>query len=216
MNEDGEAYYSTTRSTELWLWSESNAMINEGAYFRSSSSAVASFISSQLHVLPRYLPVQNRQAQYTISSLTICHPKTSKNQLTRQRKSHGTRNTNTSPASTIRQCSDRKQCRHKDSQSTKCIKVQQKPPIRHPEGIPHLCNKSTLRIKLRTSWEGITLVVISIFLCKLFKNLFSEENARTVTIPSSSSLKSEKMGDRELDSMRRRSRPVLRYPMASS
>ena len=39
------------------------------------------------------------------------------------------------------------------------------------------------------------MVVISIFKCKLSKNLFSAENALTVTIPSKSSPKSEKMGD---------------------
>ena len=59
-------------------------------------------------------------------------------------------------------------------------------------------------------------VVVSIFTCRLFRKRFSAENARTVTMPSSSSPKSEKMGERVLDSMRRRSRPVLRYPIASS
>ena len=58
--------------------------------------------------------------------------------------------------------------------------------------------------------KKFTLVVVSTFKCKLSKNLFSAENARTVTIPSKSSPKSEKMGDLVLDSIRRRSRPVLR------
>ena len=61
-----------------------------------------------------------------------------------------------------------------------------------------------------------TLVVVSILMWRLSRNRFSAENARTVTIPSRSSPKSEKMGDLVFDSMRRRSRPVLRYPTASS
>lgn len=45
-------------------------------------------------------------------------------------------------------------------------------------------------------------------------NLRSAENARTVTIPSNSSPKPEKIGDRVVLSILRRSRPVRRYPIA--
>jgi len=52
--------------------------------------------------------------------------------------------------------------------------------------------------------------------CKPSKKRCSAENALTVTMPSNISAKSEKMGDLVLDSMRLRSLPVLRYPMAIS
>lgn len=72
-----------------------------------------------------------------------------------------------------------------------------------------------------------TLVVASILPCRLSKKRLSDENALTVTCPQSSkahnrgsekggltipinsSEKFEKIGDRELDSIRRRSRPVF-------
>ena len=43
----------------------------------------------------------------------------------------------------------------------------------------------------------------------------SKRGARTVTIPSRSSPKPLNIGERLFDSIRRRSRPVFRYPMAS-
>lgn len=56
----------------------------------------------------------------------------------------------------------------------------------------------------------------SIFRWRLSRKRFSAENARTVTMPSRSSPKSEKIGDLVFDSMRRRSRPVFKYPIANS
>jgi hypothetical protein len=61
-----------------------------------------------------------------------------------------------------------------------------------------------------------TCVVKSTRLCCSLRNRLSTENARTVTMPSSSSLKLENIGERVLASIRRRSRPVLRYPRAIS
>ena len=56
----------------------------------------------------------------------------------------------------------------------------------------------------------LTRVVRSILVCRPSRKRFSAENARTVTIPSSNSPKPEKIGEREFDSIRRKSRPVFR------
>jgi hypothetical protein len=61
-----------------------------------------------------------------------------------------------------------------------------------------------------------TLVVVSILTKTLLRNLFSAENALTVTIPSSISPKSEKMGGLAMYSILCKSRPVFRYPTANS
>lgn len=87
----------------------------------------------------------------------------------------------------------------------------------HMSVIQNVYHIYILWVKMRQTKMGLfTLVVTSILRCRLSRKRFSAEKARTVAIPSRSSPKSEKMGDLELDSIRRRSRPVLRYPIASS
>ena len=74
----------------------------------------------------------------------------------------------------------------------------------------HHIYKGPQNAKCLPSTPRHTLVVLSILACRLLRKRLSAEKARTVTIPSNSSPKSEKIGERELDSILRRSRPVLR------